>query len=188
MITQESVIEKHGYNEKHIASCTHSGTHLDVPSHMISGGRTIDSFDISDFTGKAYCIDVSRLSYDTIDINMLSPHKDFIERSDFVILHSGWYRYSWSDSYYTGYPVLSLKAAEWLAGFNLKGIGIDMISVDPVGTTDYRNHKFFFRNNMIIIENLKDTEHLIGKEFIFHAFPLNITGGDGSPVRAVAVL
>jgi kynurenine formamidase len=41
---------------------------------------------------------------------------------------------------------------------------------------------------MIIIENLKDTDELTGKEFTLHAFPLNITGGDGSPVRAVAVL
>jgi len=188
VITQESTIEKHGYNEKHLSFCIHAGTHLDVPAHMIEGGRTIDSFDISDFSGKAYCIDVSRLSYDTIDINILSPHKDFIERSDFVILHSGWYRYSWSDSYFTGYPVLSHEAAEWLAGFSLKGIGIDMISIDSVGSTEYRNHKTLFNKDMIIIESLKDTDQIIGEEFLLHAFPLNINGGDGSPVRAVAVL
>ncbi len=188
VITQESTMEKQGYNEKHLSFCSHAGTHLDVPAHMIHGGKTIDSFDISSFTGRACCIDISRLSYDTVDINTLLPYKEFIERSDFVILHSGWHRYSWSDSYFTGYPVLSHDAAEWLTGFSLKGIGIDMISIDSVGTPDYRNHNIFFTKNMIIIENLKDTDLLIGEEFTFHAFPLNITGGDGSPVRAVAVI
>jgi len=188
VITQESTIANHGYNEKHLAFCSHIGTHADVPAHMITNGKSIDQFDISAFTGKACGIDISRLSYDVIDVSLLSDYKSFIEKSEFIILHSGWYKYSWSDSYFSGYPVLSPEAAEWLTGFNLKGIGIDMISVDPVGTSDHRNHKIFFSNNMIIIENLKDTEYLIGKEFTFHAFPLNITGGDGSPVRAVAVI
>lgn len=188
VITQEAAIEKQGYDEKHLSFCIHAGTHIDAPAHMIKGGSTIDSFDISSFIGKGYGIDISKLSYDVIDIGMLSVHKEYVKKSDFVILHSGWYRYSWSDSYFTGYPVLSTDAAEWLAGFTLKGIGIDAVSVDPVSTADYRNHKIFFKRNMIIIENLRDTDLLIEKEFTFHAFPLNITGGDGSPVRAVAVI
>lgn len=188
LISQEATIEKEGFAEKQLSFCIHTGTHMDVPAHMIPGGATIDSMDISHFTGRGYAIDVSMFSYDTISVETLSAHKAYIEKTDFVILHSGWYRYSWSDSYFTGYPVLSAEAAEWLAGFNLKGIGIDMISVDPVESKNYRNHMTFFRRNIIIIENLKDTDPLAGREFTFYAFPLNIAGGDGSPVRAVAVI
>ncbi len=187
-ITQESTIQNNGFNEKQICFSIHSGTHIDAPAHMLTGGATIDSLDISHYTGRGYAIDVSACSKGKIDISMLSPHREKLESADFLILHSGWHMYSSGAEYYSGFPVLSDEAAEWIAGFSLKGIGVDMVSVDPVNSTDYVNHMTFFRRNMIIIENLKDTEQLIGKEFILNVFPLNITGGDGSPVRAVAVI
>lgn len=188
VISQDATIEGLGFAEKQLSFNTHTGTHIDVPAHMIPGGSTVDSLDISRFAGRGYAIDVSMFSYDTISVETLSEYKERIEKADFVILHSGWHRYSWSDTYFTGYPVLSQEAAEWLAGFNLKGIGVDMISVDPVESKDYRNHMVFFSRNMIIIENLRETDYLPGKEFTLYAFPLNIKEGDGSPVRAVAVI
>lgn len=187
-ITQEFTIENNGFNEKHLSFFNHSGTHIDAPAHMLTGGATIDSLDISHFTGRGYAIDVSGCSNDNIDVTLLLPHREKLVSADFLVLHSGWHRYSSGANYYSGYPVLSDESAEWIAGFNLKGIGVDMISVDHVQSTDYRNHMTFFSRNMIIIENLKGTEQLIGREFILYVFPLNITGGDGSPVRAVAAI
>ena len=52
-------IDKDGYNEKLLKLCTHTGTHIDAPSHMINKGKTIDEFNISDFIGIALIIDVS---------------------------------------------------------------------------------------------------------------------------------
>lgn len=40
----------------------------------------------------------------------------------------------------------------------------------------------------IIIENLTRLEALVGKAFRLACFPLKIAEGDGSPVRAVAML
>ena len=31
---------------------THTGTHLDAPAHIISGGKTLDDFPLSTFIGK----------------------------------------------------------------------------------------------------------------------------------------
>jgi len=188
LISHHSTIDNDGFSEKLLTLSTHTGTHMDVPAHILKEGLTIDAMDISSFTGKGYAIDVSRCSYDLISVKDLIIHEGFIKKTDFVILYSGWYRYCWSDSYFTGYPVLSHEAAEWLSCFNIKGIGVDSISVDPVESTDYGNHIIFLSNNIIIIENLKNTDELAGKEFTFHAFPLNIENGDGSPVRAVAFI
>ncbi len=188
VITQESTIEKNGSAEKRLSFLSHTGTHIDAPSHMLKGGASLEEMDISLFTGRGCAVDVSEPVDGLITPEALLPHRDLIDRSDFLILHSGWYRYSRSDSYFKGFPVLSSGAAEWLTGFKLKGVGVDMISVDPVESTDYCNHLIFFRNNMIIIENLRNTDHLLGLEFTLHVFPLKISGGDGSPVRAVAII
>jgi kynurenine formamidase len=32
---------------------THTGTHLDVPAHIILGGKTLNNFSLTSFTGKA---------------------------------------------------------------------------------------------------------------------------------------
>jgi kynurenine formamidase len=45
-----------------------------------------------------------------------------------------------------------------------------------------------FAKNMLVIENLTGLEELIGRKFVFSCLPLNIADGDGSPIRAVAVI
>jgi kynurenine formamidase len=63
-----------------------------------------------------------------------------------------------------------------------------MISVDPVDTVDFSNHKIFFGHEMLIVENLANLDKLEGKEFAISCLPLNIERGDGSPVRAFAII
>jgi kynurenine formamidase len=41
---------------------------------------------------------------------------------------------------------------------------------------------------MVNTESLCNLEQLIGKRFTYFGLPLNIDGGTGSPIRAVAVL
>ena len=41
---------------------THTGTHLDAPAHIISGGKTLDDFPLSSFTGKTVKVDLNSIS------------------------------------------------------------------------------------------------------------------------------
>jgi len=63
-----------------------------------------------------------------------------------------------------------------------------MISVDSVDTVDFTNHKIFFSHEMLIIENLANLNMLEGKDFVISSIPLHIARGDGSPVRAFAIV
>lgn len=54
---------------------------------------------------------------------------------------------------------------------------------------DIEIEKKLLQAGIISYENLVNTEKLpIGKQFMFYGFPLKIKGGDGSPVRAAAVI
>lgn len=187
-IADAFTIAKHGFAEKSFQIFSHVGTHIDAPGHILPGAATLDELAVDRFLGAGLVLDVSAVKGDKIEIADLEPYKESLNGVEFALLHSGWARHWGGDQYFSSYPVLSLEAARWLAGFRLKGIGVDMISVDEVESTSVPVHKVFFANNMIIIENLDNLGALIGKEFIFSCLPLKIAGGDGSPVRAVAMI
>jgi arylformamidase len=48
-------IERNGWNLRRLEINSHDGTHVNVPSHMIVGGRTLDDYALADFCGPARC-------------------------------------------------------------------------------------------------------------------------------------
>ena len=177
-------IEQEGFEERLLTMFSHTGTHLDAPSHIMPSKNSLSDFHISDFVGKGVLIDVRGM--DIITADCILEYSEMLKTSDFVVLFSGWSDRWGRGDYFCDFPVLNVEAAELLAGYNLKGVCADMISVDPVDTQTYEIHKIFFEQNMLIIENLTNLSQLVGKDFIINNIPLNITGGDGSPIRAFA--
>ena len=178
-------IEKDGFTERKISLYSHTGTHIDAPSHIIQGGKTLNELSVEKFIGRAVVLDLSSINKHYIDVSDLEKFGDIIRGCDFVLLHTGWSKFWGSNEYFKGYPVLSINSAKWLSEFNIKGIGIDAISVDEAGTVDFPIHRIFLSNEIVIIENLNNLNEISEGEFTFSCFPLKIKDGDGSPVRAV---
>ncbi len=187
-IADACTIARHGFAEKLLSLYSHTGTHLDAPGHILEGAAGLGEFAAGHFMGPGHVLDVSAIRGGTIEISDIEKHEAALLSADYVLLHSGWARY-WGDSqYYGSYPVLSDAAARWLARFHLKGVGVDMISVDSLKSDAMSIHRIFLEKNMVIIENLTGLEALVGRTFIFSCLPLKWAAGDGSPVRAVAIL
>ena len=170
------------------SSLTHSGTHLDTPRHFLDKGKTIDQMPISQFYGKGMLIDCSRFGKgEKVPLGFIQKHEREIIESDFVLIYFGWDRFWGQQAYFDHFPVLEAEASQYLTQFNLKGIGMDIPSIDAIDSTDYHNHNNILGRGMIVIENLRNLNLLKDKTFQLAAFPLNIDEGDGSPVRAVAI-
>ena len=183
-----SSIEDDGFSEQLLTISTHTGTHVDLPSHILSSGDSLDAFGIERFIGKGVVIDLRSVAGGLITTGELQPVQQILKGCDFLLICSGWSGYWGSPGYFRGYPVLSSEAARWLAGFGLKGIGVDMISVDQPDSADYPVHNILLQNGMIIIENLASLLPLISHSFTFCCFPLKIVKAEASPVRAVAFI
>ena len=56
-LTNTSIYEKDGFKETLLEIYTHTGTHMDPPSHIYEGKKTLDEFPIEQFIGKAIVID-----------------------------------------------------------------------------------------------------------------------------------
>lgn len=70
---------------------------------------------------------------------------------------------------------------------NFKGIGFDVIRLDPVYDNNLTRHKALFKDTDIVnIENLTHLEQSGDELFCFSCFPLKIENCDGFPIRAIA--
>lgn len=180
-------IDRDGFAEKKMTFYTHTGTHLDAPAHILPGAGTVDKLPIGHFYGRAVLVDCTGIRDRDIGPEDLEPYRQAVEASRFVILHTGWSKLWGNETYFDGFPVLSDEAARWLCGFNLKGLGIDAMSVDRVGSAGFPVHRLLLDRGLVIIENLTNLDQLTGRQFTFCCFPLKIAGADGSPVRAAAL-
>lgn len=166
----------------------HTGTHLDTPKHFYAEGESVSSLDVSTFKGKASIVDCTKLMAGSYIPAQIIEDQNLFDQNDFIIFYTGWSDKWGTEDYFKGFPVLSAELAAALADSKIKGIGLDAISVDPVHSENNTNHKILLGAGKVIVENLTNLEDLIGKQFEFSCFPLNIKDGDGSPVRAVAQL
>ena len=181
-------IEDDGFLEKKITLFSHTGTHVDAPAHMRPGAFTLDMMGVDNFAGAGFVIDVSRQQDKIIKKDTLLPFEEQLYQMDFSLIYSGWSDFWADERYFRNYPVLSEEAVNWICTFNLKGIGIDMISVDPIDSPQMPVHQALFKHNLIIIENLTNLTSLVNKDFTFFCLPLKIDTADGAPTRAVALL
>ncbi len=188
MITDAFTIERNGFAEKMLQLVSHTGTHIDAPGHILPGAARLDGMSVDRFLGPGLVLDVSVVRNRSIEVDDIRHYEAELHGVDFALLLTGWATYWGAAAYFGPYPVLSPSAAQWLAGFGLKGLGVDAISVDEADSTALPVHRALFARNMVIIENLSGLEPLIGKEFIFSCLPLKIVDADGSPIRAVAIV
>ncbi len=185
----ECTVEKDGFMETKLTLFTHTGTHIDCPAHIFEDGATTQTIDINDFCGKAMAINCSGLkTKQLITKQLLQKFTGTKPLCDFLLLYTGYSEYWGTKKYFHDFPTLDKNALDWIISSKIKGIGIDAISVDPVGTNDLKNHKHLLSNEIVIIENLTNMQLILNQRFYFSAFPLKIQNGDGSPVRAIAYI
>jgi len=186
-ITPTHTMESDGSRVSELTLNTHLGTHLDAPRHMLPQGESLSDLPLTHFFGPGLVVDCSSCK-STIFLEHFQNREEQIRAVDFLLLHTGYSRFWGRDEYLGNFPVLSPKAAEWLTGCHLKGLGVDAISVDPLDSTAHPVHKILLEHQLVIIENLGDLSSLVNQSFFFQCLPLPIPGLDGSPTRALAFL
>lgn len=169
-----------GYRVSRLALGTHAGTHVDAPAHTESDGATLDAFDVGRFRFDARVVDLSPGANDPIECGDLPADPD----ADLLVLDTGWHRH-WGTERYADHPYLAPAAAARCADRGLD-VAIDAFSVDPTPAREVPAHHALLGAGRLVIENLTNLGGL-PERVTLHAYPLPVAGGDGGPVRAVAV-
>ena len=182
-----------GYRVREVTMISHTGTHLDAPAHMVPGGRRLDDFPLEHFVGRACLLDVTDLSPgEPIGPERLSAFGDELSRAEYLLVRTGWAARWGEPEYFEEIPVFGAAAAGRLAGLaeanggRLRGVGLDVCSVDPVGAEAFPIHHALLGAGLVIVENLADLSALPPGGFAFHCPPLPLVDADGAPCRAWA--
>lgn len=180
--------ERDGFRETALTLTTHTGTHIDAPAHVIPGGATLDRLPVSRFCGRAAVLDCEGPGAGGLVTMETVRRCPAAEEAEFILIRTGWEKLWGRAEYFGDYPVLDEAAARWLTATRKKGVGLDVMSLDPIRDATLNLHHIVLGGGVLVIENLCNLARLPGGLFTFCAFPLNIADADGSPVRAVAVL
>lgn len=180
--------EKDGFKETELTMFTHTGTHMDPPAHLFAGRTTLDSFPAEQFIGKALVIDCRELKEgEVITMQHIKRYGKKAEMADFLLFNLGWDKRWGTDSYFGDYPCVDMEVLDYIIAGRYKGIGFDVIGLDPIADVNLTRHKKLFESRDIVnIENLKDLDKCGDELFWFGCFPLKLENCDGSPIRAIA--
>lgn len=186
-LTQTSLYGKDGFKETLLCLSSHTGTHADAPSHLFKGYKTLDSFDVSRFFGKAVVIDCTDVKCGgAIGMDMIAKVGALADEADFLLFHTGWDEYWGSKEYFCNFRCISEEVAKYCVASKKKGVGFDTISIDPADDKLLNLHRIILgTNEMLIIENLTRLGEAGKVLFDFCVLPLKYENSDGAPVRAI---
>jgi kynurenine formamidase len=178
-------LARDGYRVLHVHLGSHSGTHLDAPSHIVEDGVGVDELPLDLLVGPAVVVDLRDLSArEPVEWERLAA---YARPGRALVLHTGWDRH-WGSAAYEDHPILSADAAERLAHAGVRTVGIDAPSVDRTGGEGYPAHEALLGAGGVVVDNLTNLAAVDHPEPLLSVLPLALRGGDGSPVRAVALL
>lgn len=190
VLAPANTYEKDGFKETLMTMYTHTGTHMDPPAHLFAGRTTLDQFPITQFVGKAVVIDCTDLKEgQKITMKYIDSNRENADKAEFILFRLGWDKYWGTARYFGDYPHIDDAVVDYLIKGLKKGVGLDVIGIDPIADENLTIHKKLFLNNeIVVIENLMNLD-LVGSElFTFCALPLKHIDADGSPIRAIALL
>lgn len=183
-------IEENGFRETLLHMYSHTGTHIDAPAHMFENGTTLERFCASQFVGSALVIDCSALGEGgRIDMSFIEGCRESAEKADFLLFRTDWDKKWGTAAYFGDFPCITEEVADFITATGKKGVGLDVISIDPIRSTKMENHrKILGQNTIVIIENLRNLSEVGRGLFTFIAAPLKFENADGAPARVFAVV
>ena len=183
-------LEADGWNATTLSLYSHCGTHMDAPRHFLPDGQTLDRQPLEVIVGPALVVNVAPASpKQLIGIQDLEQVASQVTPGCRLLFRTDWHKRYGTPAYRNELPRISRELAHWLVERR-----VGLIGVEPPSVADVTNmqeltevHQTLFRGDVVIVEGLAHLDQLQSVQVEFVALPLKIVGGDGSPVRAIAI-
>jgi len=172
------------YNSTLIRMGSHTGTHVDAPSHFLAKGATVDQLPLEVLVGEAW---VAELPVVAPLVTRGVLESAGIPRGTRRLLLKTANSDLWARSpcsFTPDYVALGPDAAEWIADRGIELLGIDYLSVDPPPSTDFTAHRILLNRGVVVVEGL-DLRWIPQGRYKLCCLPLRIVGAEGAPARVV---
>ncbi len=170
-------------NVSQICFGLHTATHVDAPNHFIDGTRRVHELELEKLLGKCRVIEIKE------NVIAIEPQHlgnlENIERILFKTRNSAF----WNEpekGFRVDFTYITPEAAGVLAGKGIKLVGIDYLSVEEFGSTDFKTHIILLEQEIVILEGL-DLREVPAGDYELICLPMKYIGGagDGAPARTI---
>lgn len=168
----KSMGEGEVYNLTAFHMCAHNGTHIDAPFHFIQDGKTVDEISLEAFVGMSYVAEHRGIVTGDDAVRIVEKAKKQDPQAAKRILIKG-------DA------EVSLEAAKVFASSDLLLLGNESQTIGPKNAP-MAVHLVLLGANVILLEGIRLSQVPEGVHLL-NAAPLNLSGADGSPCRAVLI-
>ena len=178
-LINDKKINRDGYCSHNLKMGMHTGTHLDLPAHMLEDVRNAADISLDSICGQAKMIYAAGQKI----IKAKPEYRKLIAKNDIVLIYTGFEKEYGSREYYEEHPLISEELADLLISKEIKLLGFDMPSPDQ---KPFKIHQKLFENDIFILENLCNLEKMLGlKSFKLFVFPLKVRA-EAAPCRVAA--
>jgi len=169
-------------NLSRLIMSTHSGTHLDAPSHFISDGKHIDEYPVGFFILPARVLKIGDKSI--IRSAELEKSKTAAGEALLFKTENSVTGRAISGRFSKDFVYLSEDAADLCISRKLGLVGIDYNTIEPLRAKSYPVHKKLLGKGILILESVNLVDVPSG-QYTLLCLPLRMKAAEASPVRAI---
>lgn len=159
---------------------SHTGTHIDAPKHVVTGGESLDQISLETFVGDCRVIDCTK---DEISVKRQTLENQNIQKGERILLKTN-NSLRGFETFYNDYIFVSPEATAYLAEKEVSLVAIDYLSIKQRGSKDNSPHTNLLGKNIPIIEGI-DLSKVEAGEYFLVLLPLKFMNIDGAPARAI---
>ncbi len=160
------------YNLSAFSMCAHNGTHIDAPFHFFEDGKTVDELSLDIFLGMAFVTEHQGTVTGDDAARMLEKAREQNPEAAKRILIKG-------------AAEVSPEAAKVFAASEILLLGNESQTVGPE-EAPMEVHLILLGAGVVLLEGIR-LEDVPEGVYLLSAAPLNLSGADGSPCRAVLI-
>jgi len=159
---------------------SHTGTHVDAPYHFIDGGPRLGEVALDRMVGEALVVDLRGRA--AVDAAALADAP--LRAGDILLCHTDNSERWAAPNFQTDFTYLTLDAARLLVERGVRAVGIDYLSIEQFGSSDFPVHHCLLGAGVFVIEGL-DLRGAEPGRYTLVCLPLRFPELDGAPARAV---
>lgn len=171
-------------NNSHFECDSHSGTHVDAPSHFFEDGTTVEQLPLDILIGPVTVVYLPEYTVVTADVleNLALPpstERLLVRTRNSEIWAGG------SSDFNKDYVAFTSDGARWLVSQGLGLVGVDYLSVGIFQDVVHA-HRILLGAGVVVLEGL----NLFGVEpgnYQLICLPLKLVGAEGAPARALLI-
>ncbi len=171
-----------GVRETTIQLGSHSGTHVDAPSHFLKDGKTIDELSLDRLVGNCVVLDMTNCA-ERITHDCFMKYDHLIKEGDIILLRTTNSDLTVTDKFNPHFVYLEESGASYLVKKKITVVGIDYLGIER-SQPGHPTHETLMNADIIIVEGLR-LQHVKQGCYTFICLPIYTIGVEAAPARAI---